>query len=81
MFVDILPTEPGKYQLRMMASLDDPTQDAEYPGHDVADGIAFTREDGQYVLRAATGDQIGLKWLDGKKDCLMVQDGEGFCRD
>ena len=27
------------------------------------------------------GDATGLKYLAGKKDCLTVEPGEGYCRD
>jgi hypothetical protein len=69
---------PGRYALDMQYSLDDKGK-FEGTGTDV--GIAFRRPDGQQVLRAGTGDETGLKWLAGKKDCLIVKDGEGYCRD
>ncbi len=47
-----------------------------------ADGnvIRFTRN-GEETIRRATGEQTGLKWLDGMTNCLMIQEGEGFCRE
>lgn len=81
MFVTITPTDPGKYKLQMVATLDDPAQGVSYEGSDAEGGIAFTRAGKAELLRASNGDQTGLKWLAGKKDCLMVQESEGFCRD
>lgn len=54
---------------------------SEYLG--TADGqvIRFERDGKPATIRAATGDQTGLKYLAGKKDCLMIAEGEGFCRD
>ena len=63
-----------------------PGQDAHWTtgakqGVGTSAGIAFTRPDGKQLLRASDGDATGLKWLAGKKDCLKVKDGEGYCRD
>jgi len=44
-------------------------------------GIAFTRDGVQQIIRATNGDETGMKWLAGKKDCLTVKPGEGYCRD
>jgi hypothetical protein len=69
---------PGDYKLEMQYTLDDK---GNFDGSSTGDGIAFQRPDGNQVLRASTGDATGLKWLAGKKDCLKVKDGEGYCRD
>jgi hypothetical protein len=68
---------PGHYKLTMQYTLDDK---GVFDG--VADGeaIRFERPDGKQELHAADGDETGLKWLAGKKDCLKVKDGEGYCR-
>ena len=76
--LDIQPTgDRGHYMLSV--TLLDGTK--SYEG--VADGdmIRFTRNGRPESVRAATGDQTGLKWLAGKTNCLMIQQGEGFCRD
>jgi len=70
--------EPGHYKLTMQYTLDDK---GTFDGHSTIEGIAFTRSDGKQVLTASDGDSIGLKYLAGKKDCLKVKDGEGYCRD
>ena len=47
-----------------------------------ADGavIRFQRGDRQETISHVTGSETGLKWLADKKNCLMIQPGEGFCR-
>ncbi len=78
MYVTITPGEPGKYQLEMQSDLD---TKGTYDGSDSDGGIAFTRGAETLTLAASTGDATGLKYLAGKKDCLKVKDGEGYCRD
>lgn len=76
--LDIQPAgEHGHYVLSV--TLLDGTN--SYDG--TADGnvIRFTRNNRPESVRAATGDETGLKWLAGKQNCLMIQQGEGFCRD
>lgn len=69
---------PDHYRLEMQYTLDDK---GSFDGTGSAEGIAFTRPDGKQVLRASDGDATGRKYLAGKKDCLKVKDGEGYCRD
>ncbi|WP_448502354.1 hypothetical protein [Sphingomonas sp.] len=69
---------PGRYRLTMQYTLDDR---GSFDGLATEQGIAFSRPDGDHVLRASDGDATGLKWLAGKRDCLTVQQGEGYCRD
>lgn len=64
--------------LAMQWSLDDK---GSYDGVVTADGIAFEREGTKELLRPSDGAATGLKYLDGKKDCLTVKAGEGYCRD
>lgn len=71
--------EAGHYQLDMQYGTD-ADMAGSYEGTGTPDGIAFTRPDGAQVLRAASGDETGLKYLAGKTDCLKVKDGEGYCR-
>lgn len=78
MFVTITLAEPGKYKLEMQSDLD---TKGSYDGSDSDGGIAFTRGTEALTLAASTGDATGLKYLAGKKDCLKVKDGEGYCRD
>lgn len=72
--------EPGHYQLDMQYGTD-ADMAGSYQGVGTPEGIAFTRPDGAQLLRAASGDETGLKYLAGKTDCLKVKDGEGYCRE
>ena len=68
----------GRYKLEMQYTLDDK---GSFDGTATPQGIRFTRPDGDQLLRASDGDATGLKYLAGKKDCLTVKSGEGYCRD
>ncbi len=70
--------DAGTYKLEMQYTLDDK---GTFDGKGTSEGIAFKRPDGEQVLKASDGDATGLKWLAGKKDCLTVKTGEGYCRD
>ena len=74
------PAGPGRYRLINTYSLD-PGATGTFAGVASEDGINFTRPDGAKVARATDGAATGLKYLDGKKDCLTVTIGEGYCRD
>ncbi len=52
-----------------------------YEGTAEGDMIRFTRNNRLESVRSATGAATGLKWLAEKQNCLMIQQGEGFCRD
>lgn len=78
MVATITPTEPGKYKLEMQSDLD---TKGSYDGEDSEHGITFKRGDEELSLRSGSGDETGLKYLAGKKDCLIVKSGEGYCRD
>jgi hypothetical protein len=78
MYVTITPTEPGKYKLEMQSDLD---TKGNYDGSDGEHGIQFKRGNENLSLTRASGDETGLKYLAGKKECLMVKVGEGYCRD
>lgn len=49
-------------------------------GSVTAEGLRFMRDGKALIAVPSTGDATGLKWLAGKKDCLTVQPGEGYCR-
>ncbi|MGY2401638.1 hypothetical protein [Pseudomonas sp. SDO5271_S396] len=70
----------GHYLLTMQYGLD-ADDSGTFKGEAAEDGIAFTRPDGPQLMRAGDGEATGLKWLAGKKDCLVVNAGEGYCRD
>ena len=77
-YVTITPALDGKVSLEMQSDLD---TKGSYGGTATADGISFMRGEETLLLKPAIGDETGLKWLAGKKDCLMVKSGEGYCRD
>ncbi|MFO2464627.1 hypothetical protein OOJ96_12040 [Pseudomonas sp. 15FMM2] len=69
----------GHYLLTMQYGLDADAA-GTFKGVATEDGISFTRPDGPQLLRAGDGTTTGLKWLSDKKDCLVVNTGEGYCR-
>jgi len=77
-YATITLAEPGKYKLEMQSDLD---TRGTYDGTDSEQGIAFTRGTEELSLRRGSGDETGLKHLAGKKECLIVKPGEGYCRD
>lgn len=78
LMLDIQPAgERGHYMLSV--TLLDGTN--SYDGTADGDMIRFIRNGRTESIRAATGDETRLKWLAGKQNCLMIQQGEGFCRD
>jgi hypothetical protein len=78
MYVTITPGEPGKYKLDMQSDLD---TKGTYDGEDSEHGIKFKRGAEELSLHRGSGDETGLKYLAGKKECLIVKAGEGYCRD
>lgn len=78
MYATITPTDPGKYKLEMQSDLD---TKGTYDGKDSEHGIKFKRGSEELSLRRGSGDETGLKYLAGKKECLIVKEGEGYCRD
>ncbi len=83
LFLDISKNEsagPGHYLLEMQYGLD-ADQSGTFEGQATAEGISFSREDGQHLLRTGDGEATGMKWLLEKEDCLVVKTGEGYCRD
>lgn len=52
----------------------------DFPGTATADGITFTRDGKALTIHHGTGAETGMKWLADKKDCLVVDANEGYCR-
>lgn len=52
-----------------------------FKGLAVGNRIEFERDGTKESLRATNGKDTGMKWLDGKANCLTVKPGEGYCRD
>jgi hypothetical protein len=52
-----------------------------YQGIPAGDHMQFTRNGKAESIHAGDGNETGMKWLLGKKNCLIIKYGEGFCRD
>lgn len=78
MYLDIEPTTPENYRLVMQYDLENK---GEFVGRDSEHGIKFTRGTDNLSLRRGSGDETGLKYLAGKRECLIVKEGEGYCRE
>ncbi len=77
MYLNVTPTGENTASLEMQYDLDNK---GTYPATVTAEGLRFTRGGEEMLLRPSDGDATGLKWLAGKKDCLTVKSGEGYCR-
>jgi hypothetical protein len=54
----------------------------KYEGTAKGDLIEFTRDGKAATIKTATGDETGMKWLAGKKNCVVITKGsEGYCKD
>jgi hypothetical protein len=54
----------------------------KYDGMAKGDAIEFTRDGKTESITAATGDETGMKWLAGKKNCVVItKSKEGYCKD
>lgn len=76
-YLEVSGGADGGYTLTL-ANLDGPRT---FDGRRVDAGIAFERDGRTHPLRRSDGAGTGMKWLAGKTDCLVVEPGEGFCRD
>jgi hypothetical protein len=61
-----------------VTNLDGPRQ---FHGIAADDVLQFERDGTTETVHAGNGAATGMKWLAGKKDCLVVKAGEGYCRD
>jgi len=52
-----------------------------FDGTAVPNGIAFERDGVLETITATDGAGTGMKWLMDKRDCLVIRQSEGFCRD
>lgn len=54
----------------------------KYEGTAKGDVIEFTRDGKPATIKTATGDETGMKWLAGKKNCVVItKNSEGYCKD
>jgi hypothetical protein len=77
--LDIRPRpDAGERRYDIAITLLDGTE--HHVGRPKLEAIVFDRNGRDASIRAGTGNDTGLKWLAGKRDCLIIQPGEGFCR-
>ncbi len=74
----LLLSKSGDQYVVKIQSLDGP---ATYEGVAAGDRIEFKRDGKIESIRAGSGKETGMKWLLEKKDCLIIKQGEGFCRE
>lgn len=77
MFLNVTRREAGGVSLDMQWDLD---HRGTFAGSVTAEGLRFMRNGVAETAVLGDGDATGLKWLAGKKDCLVVKSGEGYCR-
>jgi hypothetical protein len=78
MYLVVAPKNGGGVTLDMQWDLD---HKGTFDGSVTAEGLRFMREGKAETAVHTDGDATGLKYLAGKKDCLTVKQGEGYCRD
>lgn len=78
MVLDVTARPGGGVRLAMQYDLD---HKGNYDGSVTGEGVRFVRDGETLLARSSDGDATGLKWLAGKKNCLTVKSGEGYCRD
>lgn len=79
MYLTVTATGPATADLRMRWGLD-ADMEGSFPATVTPEGLRFTRGGETLLLRPSDGDATGLKWLAGRKNCLTVAPGEGYCR-
>ncbi|KQT34773.1 hypothetical protein ASG29_01005 [Sphingomonas sp. Leaf412] len=78
MFLTVTKRDGGGVTMDMQWDLDNR---GTFPGSVTAEGLRFMRDGKDEIAVPGDGDATGLKWLAGKKDCLIVKPAEGYCRD
>lgn len=78
MFLNVTKRDGGGVTLEMQWDLDNK---GSFPGDVTAEGLRFMRNGVAETATFSDGNATGLKWLAGKKECLTVKTGEGYCRD
>ena len=77
-YLEVAATPAGGVTLEMQWDLDNK---ASFDGSVTAEGLRFMRNGEAQTAVHTDGDATGLKYLAGKRDCLTVKPGEGYCRD
>jgi len=78
MYLNVTKKPGGGVSLDMQWDLD---HKGTFDGSVTAEGLRFTRDGVAETAVRTNGDATGLKYLAGKKNCLTVKPGEGYCRD
>lgn len=78
MYLNVAAKPQGGVALDMQWDLDNR---GKFDGSVTAEGLRFERNGVAKTLVRSDGDATGLKYLAGKRDCLTVKPGEGYCRD
>jgi hypothetical protein len=78
MYLVVASKPGGGVTLDMQWDLD---HKGRFDGSVTAEGLRFMRDGVAETAVRTDGDATGLKYLAGKKDCLTVKPGEGYCRD
>lgn len=78
MFLNVAAKPGGGVTMDMQWDLD---HRGTFDGSVTAEGLRFMRNGVAETAVRTDGDATGLKYLAGKKDCLTVKPGEGYCRD
>lgn len=73
----LLEGEGGKY-LVTVQNLDGPRT---FDGKGAGGSIEFMRDGKLATIRPTNGAGTGMKWLAERKDCIVIEPGEGYCRD
>jgi hypothetical protein len=74
----LLLSKRGNQYVVRIESLDGP---ATYEGVAAGDRIEFKRDGKSESIHAGSGKETGMKWLLEKRECLIIKEGEGFCRE
>jgi hypothetical protein len=77
----ILSRAPSTNYDKYLVEIRDLDGSKTFEGVSSGDRILFTRNGNPESIHAGNGEQAGMKWLLDKKHCLVIKQGEGFCRD
>ncbi|URW74738.1 hypothetical protein M9980_09135 [Sphingomonas donggukensis] len=77
MYLNVARKAGGGVTLDMQWDLDNK---GKFDGSVTAEGLRFMRNGTAETAAFTDGDATGLKYLAGKKTCLTVKSGEGYCR-
>lgn len=73
----LLEGEGGKYVVTVQ-NLDGPRT---FDGKAAGSNIEFIRDGKKMSIKQTNGAGTGMKWLAKRKDCIVIEAGEGYCRD